>query len=305
MRDPYAVLGVSKSAPQDEIRKAFKKLARKYHPDLNKDPAAAERFKEINQANEIVGDEEKRKHWDDFGEASTRPGFDAAKARQWKQSGGFGGGMPGGGFGGFGGGGFEDIFGQVFRGQGGRAGPRRGRDMEGTFTVDLMALITGDPQEFSFSSSAGGSETLKLAVPAGLRDGGTMRLKGKGSAGAGGGPAGDLHLTVKVLPHPHLRVDEDNLEMDVPITIHEAIVGAKVEVPTPDGPVRIRIPAGSTGGQRMRIKGRGLRKRGGSRGHLFVVLRPTVPATEDARAAELAEELSGFYPADVRADLTL
>ncbi len=313
MRDPYAVLGVSRSASQDEIRKAFKKLARKHHPDLNKDPGADERFKEINQAHEAIGDEEKRKLWDEFGEASTKPGFDAAKARAWKQAGGGfpGGGFPGGGFPGGGGGfgGFEDILGQMFGGgRGGPRGPvrRKGADIEGSIRVDLMALISGEPQDVTLSGPGGAPTTLKVRIPAGLRDGGTMRLRGKGQPGMNGGPAGDLHLTIHVKPHAVLRPKgEDDLEMDLPIRIDEAMTGARVEVPTPDGPVRVRVPPGTTGGQKLRIKSRGLRRRDGARGHLYLVLRPTLPETDDPRAAELAAELSGFYAQDPRAALAL
>jgi DnaJ-class molecular chaperone len=314
MRDPYAVLGVAKTASQDEIRKAFKKLARRYHPDLNDDPAAAEKFKEVNQANEVIGDADKRKLWDEFGEMSTKPGFDADKARAWQRAGGgMGGGFPGGGFpgGGFpgGGGGFEDIFSQMFGGgRGGPRGPvrRKGGDAEATVRLDLLSLISEEPQEVNLTGPDGRRQTLKVRIPGGLRDGGTMRLRGKGQPGRNGGPPGDLHLTLAVTPHAVLREKgENDLEMDLPITISEALLGARVEVPTPDGPVRVRVPPGTTGGQKLRIKSRGLRRKGGGRGHLYLVLRPTLPATDDPRAAELVQELEGFYAEEPRAGLAL
>jgi curved DNA-binding protein len=301
MRDPYAVLGVARGADADEIRKVFKKLARQYHPDLNKAPEAADRFKEINQAYEIIGDADKRALWDEFGEVSTRPGFDAAKARAWKQ----GGGGPGGGFGaGFGGGGVDlDEFFSFFAGRGPQ-GPRRGADVEAQVQVPLMALISGEPQELHLGRPGEEPESIKVRIPRGTRPGETIRLRGKGREGRGG-PPGDLLLTVDVAPHPHLRLDGDDLEMDLPITISEAVAGARIEVPTPDGPLRVRVPPGTTGGQRLRVKDRGLPRRDGDRGHLFLVLRPVAPRSDDPRARELAEELDRFYGEDVRAGLAI
>jgi curved DNA-binding protein len=326
MRDPYAVLGVPKSADADAIRKRYKELARKYHPDLNKSEAAADKFKQINQANEAIGDPEKRKLWDEFGEASTKPGFDSNRARAWKNAGGFrGGGFPGGGFpgrGGFGGGfggadGMEDLFGSMF-GAGGRrqAGrgfrrraPAKGPDVEITLKVPLVELVTGAKQAVRYIRLVAGGgekeEALKFAIPPGIRDGGTVRLRGKGGAGAPGGPAGDLKLTIEVLSHSLLRVDGDHIHMEVPITVGEAIHGGSIEVPTPDGSIRVKVPPGTTGGQRLRLRGRGLRKKGGERGHIYLTLRPTLPSASPEVLEPLVDQIEALYEGDVRDGLAL
>jgi len=328
MRDPYAVLGVSKNADADAIRKRYKELARKYHPDLNKAKGAADKFKEVNDAHEVLGDAEKRKLWDEFGEVSTKPGFDAGKARAWKNAGGFNrggfpGGFPGGGFGGgFGGGApgmnMDDLLGSMFGAGGGRRrgpagfgrrGPAKGPDVEITLVVPLVDLVTGAKQTIRYTRLAEGHqekvETLKFAIPAGIRDGGTVRLRGKGGAGAPGGPAGDLKLTVEVKPHKHLRADGDHLHMEVPVTVGEAVRGGSIEVPTPDGPVRVKVPAGTTGGQRLRLRGKGLRMKGGERGHLYLTLRPTLPAADPDTLGPLADQVEALYTADVREGLVL
>ena len=313
MRDLYSVLGVSRSADQDTIRKAYKKLARTYHPDLNKSSAAAEKFKEINAAYDVIGDEEKRKLYDRFGEASTRPGFDAEQARRWQQAtggfGGFGRGRSGRvrsdfadfGFGGGGapGGGvnMEDLLGSMF---GGRArGPRRGTDIEETVRLSLSSALAGT----SITVQAPGHGTLRVRIPSGIHDGGTVRLRGKGRPSPLGGAAGDLLLKVTIEPHPLLRREGDNLFMDVPLTVQEAMEGGAVEVPTPDGTVRVKIPAGVRGGERLRLRKRGMPLKDDGRGDLYLVLRPTLPRTTDVDAMKLAEELSKFYEGDVRGSL--
>jgi curved DNA-binding protein len=333
MRDPYAVLGVSKSADADTIRKRYKELARKYHPDLNQQAGAADRFKEINEAHEVLGDAEKRKLWDEFGEVSTKPGFDAGKARAWKNAGGFrgggfpgggfgGGGFPGGGFGGFGGGGggmdMDDLLGAMFGAGGGRRrGPgfqgrrqaSKGPDVEVTLKVPLVDLVTGAKQTIQYKRLAEGGqekvETLKFAIPAGIRDGGTVRLRGKGGAGAPGMQSGDLKLTIEVADHNLLSVKGDHLYLEVPVTVGEAVRGGSIEVPTPDGPVRVKVPKGTTGGQRLRLKGRGLRMKGGERGHLFLTLRPTLPEADLEALGGLADQMESLYTGDIRAGIAL
>ena len=327
MRDPYAVLGVSKTADADTIRKRYKELARKYHPDLNKSEGAADRFKLVNEAHEVIGDPDKRKLWDEFGEMSTKPGFDAAKARAWQNAGGFrgrgfpGGGFPGGGFpGGFGGGGpgmdMEDLLGSMFgtgrrRRPSGFQGRRRskGPDVEVTIQVPLVDLVTGAKQTVSYmrlgEDNRETRESLKFAIPGGIRDGGTVRLRGKGGAGLPGGPAGDLKLTIQVKPHDLLEVRGDHLYLEVPITVPEAIRGGSIEVPTPDGPVRVKVPPGTTGGQRLRLKGRGLRRKEGDRGHLYLVLRPTLPAGDSDALEAVAEQMDSLYDGDVRDKLVI
>ena len=308
MRDPYQVLGVSKSASSEDIRKEYRNLARKYHPDLNPDPAASDRFKEVNQAYELIGEDEKRKLWDEFGELSTKPGFNADQARAYAGMGG-----------GFGGGAninMDDLLGSMFGGgfQGAPGGGRRrgpvgfgaeGEDVRVRLSVKLTAVLAHEGVSVSYLRPDGNgrfvSDSAKVRVPQGTPEGAEVRLRGKGGAGH---PPGDLLLEVHYELPEGVRAEGDNLVIDLPITILEAVKGGPVEVPTPDGPVRLKVPAGVTGGQRLRIKDRGLPHKGG-RGHLYVVLRPTLPKlTEGAEGAEaltaLAEQLEGLYPGPVR-----
>lgn len=315
MRNLYEVLGLPKSAPADDIKKTFKKLAKEFHPDRNKAPGAEQRFKEISAAYEVLGDEKKRALYDEFGEVSLRPGFDADKARAFRQG---GGGFGGPGFGGFGGGfgegeggySFEELFGDFFAGgRRGRGGPRprRGRDYSSTVEVDLLAAIKGDETSVTLNRP-GDPEPARLRVrlPAGIEDGQSIRLAGQGEPGQAGGPNGDVLLEIRVLPHPFLRRKGQDLELDVPITIHEAMAGAKVEVPTPWGRVKVTIPAGSQNGRRMRLRGKGLAaRRDLAEGDLYLVLRPTPPETDEAEAMQLAESLQRFYTRDLRAALEL
>lgn len=307
MQNPYATLGVDKNADQDTIRKAYKKLARKYHPDINKDPGAEERFKSINSAYDVLGDQEKRKLFDTFGEASTRPGFDADAARAWQQRGG-GGGMPGG-FGGmpggFGGAGvdMEDLLGSLF-GAGASRGPRRGADQSTRLRVDFMTTVLGGERTIQLQRPNGSVESVTVPIPAGAKDGGRVRLRGKGAPPRGGGPCGDLLVELQVAPHPTLVRDGNDLHLEVPITVHEAMAGATVTVPTPTGDVKVTVPKGAENGQKLRIKGRGIQRKG-QPGHLYLILRPTVPSTQDEAALEAAKALDAFYAGDVRKDLTI
>ena len=314
MRDLYSVLGVPRGADQDTIRKAYKKLARRYHPDLNKSAAAAEKFKEINAAYDMIGDEKKRKLYDQFGEAATRPGFDAEQARRWQQaSGGFGGGLGRGRGGrgrgdfgdfGFGGGGspgggvnMEELLGSMF---GGRArGPRRGPDIEETGRLGLIEALSGH----SITVHASGHGTLKVRIPSGIHDGGTVRLRGKGRPSPLGGTPGDLLLRIEIKPHSLLKREGNNLLMDVPLTVHEAMAGGSVEVPTPDGTVRVKIPAGVKGGERLRLRRRGMPLKDDARGDLYLILRPALPKTDDPEAIKLAEQLAAFHTEDIRGNL--
>ncbi|MFT5685876.1 MAG: molecular chaperone DnaJ [Myxococcota bacterium] len=308
MRDLYSVLGVQRGADQETVRKAYKKLARKYHPDLNKAAAAGDKFKEINAAYDVIGDEGKRKLYDQFGDAATRPGFDAEQARRWQQAGGGMGGM--GGFGrrtrspsdfGFGGGGaqpggvkMEDLLGSMFGGR--QRAPRRGADIEETVRLTLPEALAGS----SLSIHAPSHGVLKVRIPSGIHDGGTVRLRGKGRPSPLGGRAGDLLLKIEIEPHAVLKREGDNLVMDVPLTVHEALVGGPVEVPTLDGNVRVKVPAGVKGGERLRLRGRGMPLKDDARGDLYLVLRPTVPKTDDPEAIKLAEQLAAFHETDVR-----
>lgn len=340
-KDLYATLGVSRGAEQSEIKRAYKDLARKYHPDRNPSPQGAERFKDITAAYDVLGDAEKRKLYDEFGEVSLKPGFNADEARRFSQGfggfggggggfggggpnindilngmfgggqpgGGFGGGQPGGGFGGGFGGGPQPGFGGGFD-RGGRG--MRGRDLEGDVHVNLAQVIKGDPVEVTVrrpvyhgdGSVSMKSASLKVRVPENVKDGGVVRLRGKGAPGRGGAPAGDLLLKVHLTAHPYLRKEGDELVMDVPVTVKEAILGGRIEVPTPGGVVRVKVPAGCTSGTKLRLRGKGAQGPRG-RGDLLLILRPQVPKTHDPKAVELAEQLDAFYEGDVRAALDL
>lgn len=381
MKDLYTVLGVARDADPASIKKAFKSLARKFHPDVNKESGAADRFKEITAAYEVLGDEQKRALYDEFGEASLRVGFDPEQARAFKNMGGGfpGGGYPGGGEGGFpfpgagSGFGFEDLFSGLFGqrppgGAGPRAGrsPRQGPDIEGHVEVSLLDAVRGAEIPLSYTrpgpcpscrgeggtgkrscpACAGSGRrpvrqfgmnalvqcdecagagvvyaeechtcagtgrarenvTLNVRVPPGVESGKTLRLRGQGGEGQRGGPNGDLLLTVRVREHPLLRRNGKDLELDLPIRLSEAIGGATVEVPTPTGRVRVKIPPGSGNGRRLRVSGRGVQDRQAP-GDLYLVIRPVVPTVTDAESVALAQALDARAgDVDPRANLDL
>lgn len=305
MRDPYAVLGVARDADQETIRKAFKKLARKYHPDVNKDAKAEDRFKEVNAAYEAVGDESKRRLWDEFGEASTRPGFDADAARAWQRGGGRGGGINMDFSGGFPGGvDMEDLLGSLFGSGTSAQRERRGQDQATRVQVDFMTTVLGGEISLQLRRPDGSSEVLKVPIPPGAKDGGRVRLRGKGAPPRGGGACGDLLVELDVPAHPLLRRIDDDLEIDVPITVLEAMAGATITVPTPTGDVKVTVPKGAENGTRLRIKDRGIQK-SGRPGHLFLVLRPTVPTEPTEAQLEAARAIEGGYRSPVREKLVL
>ncbi|MCO4747592.1 MAG: DnaJ domain-containing protein [Proteobacteria bacterium] len=296
MTDPYRALGVSRDADDDAIKKAFKKLAKKYHPDLNDSPEAEEKFKQANAAYAILGDADKRKAWDTFGEASTRPGFNADQARAW--------GAGGGGFGGFGGGGdMSDILESLFGGGAGRPrGPRKGADLRVRLQVDPMLAIRGGETTVRIGRPDGTSDNLKVRIPAGVSDGGKLRLRGQGHPPPGGGPCGDLIVILQIPDHPLLKRVDDNLELEVPITVGEAVRGGSITVPTPTGDVKVTVPAGITASKRLRLRGRGVQTK--QPGDLYLSLRIVLPDAEAEGVAEAAEMLEGAYE-DVRGKLAL
>ena len=301
MANYYQQLGVKRTDDAETIRKAYKKLARKYHPDVSKQANAEERFKEINAAYDVVGDDKKRKLYDEFGEASLRAGFNPDQARAFSG----GGGRPFGGGGGFnfnGGADMDDLLGSMFGG-GVDRGPRRGPDQQTEITVDFMTVVQGGEHTIQIRRPDGRAETLVIPVPAGAKDGGRVRLKGQGLPPRGGGPCGDLLVNIKVRAHPHLRRTGNDLEMEVPITVHEAIAGASVTVPTPTGDVKVTVPPGARSGARMRIRNRGIQTR--TPGHLYLILRPMVPQSDDPEIIAAAQRLDEAYAVPVRADLKL
>ena len=295
-RDPYEVLGVPRTATADQIREAHRKLAKKFHPDLNKTPEAATTFKEVQEAYDLLSDEAKRRRYDQFGHAGAGGGGP-----------GFGGGGPG--FGGAAPWGnvdpstFEEIFGS-FMGGGGRGGPGRrgpsaGGDLESEITVDFMTAATGGVRHVSVQD---GTDTVSLDVriPAGIETGGTLRVRGKGSPGMGGGPAGDLVLQVRVAPHPWFRREGLDIVVDVPISIAECALGTTVQVPLLEGTASLRVPPGTGSGKRLRLKGKGVQAKTGA-GDLYAVLRVEAPKTlsdEDRAALERMKSTEG----DPRAD---
>jgi DnaJ-class molecular chaperone len=303
MRDPYDVLGVKKTASEAEIKAAFRKLAKKHHPDQNKtDPKAKERFSEANAAYEIVGDKVKRKQFD-AGEI----GPDGKPRFQGFESGfGFGRGAagpaPGGGgrtfrwsTGGGGGDPFsaDDILGDIFGGLGrgttrerARQQGIRGEDVAATATVTLEQLVRGEKARVDLPTG----RALDVAIPPGTRSGQVIRLRGQGRPGILGGAAGDALITVEFAPHPVFRIDGDNLRRDVTISLDEAVLGAKVRLATLDGPVTLTIPPKSTGAGALRLKGRGLPKAGGQRGDLLVSPRIVLPEGGDPELDALARK---------------
>lgn len=304
--NPYQVLGVQRTDDEATIKKAYKKLVRKYHPDVSKAPDADRRFKEVNEAWDVLKDPQKRKMYDTFGRTDGPPPGPPPGS-------GFGGGFPGQGFGGFGGFGseggvdVEDLLSSMF-GAGATGGrskrETRGRDMRTSMKLDFMLAVTGGETTIVVPRAGGQRDSLKVKIPPGVESGKSLRLRGQGSPPRGGGPAGDLHIHLEIEPHAVLRRDGTDLEMDVPITLGEAIDGAAIVVPTPTGDVKVTIPAGATSGTKLRLKGRGVQARNGP-GDLYLVLRPVPPAvqTEEQRAA--VEVLEQAYDAPVRADLKL
>lgn len=309
MRNLYDVLGVPRGADKAQIKKSFKELARRYHPDVSKEPDAEERFKEVNAAYAVLGDEERRKLYDEFGEISLQQGFDPERARAFR-------GMGGGGFGqGMGGGvNLDDLLGSLF-GAGAfrgsdfrgfdpsgfrqRRGPPKGQDLRARITVDLLTAIRGGEVPITVSSP-GGQRRLNVKIPAGVRDGQSMRLKGQGGGAPPGGRPGDVLLEIAVGEHPALTREGDDLVMELPLTFAESLAGGSLKVPTPSGEVVVKIPAGARSGARLRLKGKGVQRSSGA-GDLYLVLRPTPPPGEADEA--LVEQLASLYDEDVRSKL--
>lgn len=291
MDDPYKVLGVSRNADEKAIKKAYRKLAHKYHPDRNSGNKQSEAtFKSVNAAYEIVGDKEKRKLYDEFGAASLQSGFDAAQARQYANMyGGMGGGM-----GGMGGGGFEDIFSRLFSGGGvrghGRPAPRRGADVASHLRIDFVTAVKGGQRTIRI-----GGETLEIDIPAGVKTGQKIRLAGRGEAGTMGAPNGDLKIEITVTDHHLYKREGDDIHFDVPVTMLELVAGAPINVDVPDGSIELNVPAGSQNGRKLRVKGLGVPKRDGSRGNLYIHLNLVLPESDDPRLLECARDLDKLY----------
>lgn len=377
-KDYYEILGVKKEASAEEVKKAYRKLARKWHPDINPGNKDAEqRFKEISAAYDCIGNDEKRRLYDEFGEDGLRTGFDEKKAREYRQWGAYGGETAYEGTAGDQGYGryqsYEDIFGDIFnRGQEGdfRSRPTAGgSDMEYEISIDLLSALKGFDTELSLQrmtgcpkcngsgfdpSSAmtkcrtcGGSGRMDLAqgpirftkpcpdchghgstgkpciqcmgsgqtaatdrirvtIPQGVKEGSRVRVAGKGGLGIDGGQPGDLYLIIHVNEHAFLRREGDDLFMDIPITIGEAIKGGSIEIPTIDGQTKIKIPPRSQSGQTLRLKGKGaVNMKTKARGDLMIRLVVKVPQTEDREALDAAEKIDRYYKGDLREKIVL
>jgi len=284
-KDLYQQLGVSRTADAETIRRAYRKLAKDLHPDRNPgDNGAEDRFKSINAAFDVLGDPEKRSKYD-------RGEIDADGRETGFGRGGFGGGA-GNGAGRFEGGDFDEILGQMFGGGGpfGAMGgasrsASRGSDVRARLEIDLEEAILGGKKRIAFSDG----RTVEVSIPAGASDGQTLRLKGQGAQGRGGAP-GDAMIELAIRPHPLFRREGADLHLDLPISIPDAVLGAKVEAPTPDGAVTLTVPKGATSGKVLRLKGRGAADpEGGGRGDLFVRLELALPEGADADLESFAE----------------
>jgi curved DNA-binding protein len=299
-KDYYETLGVAKDAPQDDIRKAFRKLARVHHPDVAKDKKTAEaKFKEINEAYEVLGDPEKRRKYDELGADWNRAGQQPPP--------GWGGAGMGRGGSTFAGTGFSDFFEQFFSGARGarggrmagdpfagytRGGDLRGDDVEADLLVTIEEALHGAKKKISFRREGNPRvESYEVRIPKGVREGQRIRLTGQGGAGEGGAPAGDLYLRVRFERHPDYRVEGADLIYELELPAWKAVLGTEVEVRTPEGSVRMKVPAGSQNGKRFRLKGRGLPGANGTRGDFYVVLEITLPTSVSAEERELWERL--------------
>lgn len=317
-RDPYEVIGVARDADDATIKKAYRRLARKLHPDVNPgDKVAEEKFKALSEAYAILSDPEKRRAYDEFGDVSLQGGFDPEAARRARDSFGsrFGGGHGGAG------GPFEfdvdDLVGDLFsrRGWSTRGGPggagafrMRGADLDAQLSLPLREAARGVEKRLVLQRpQADGSlrsETVTVRIPAGVADGGRIRVAGKGGAGGGGGPAGDLYATIRIEQDPVFRLDGRNLHVDLPVTVREAVLGAKVDVPTLEGRATLQIPPGTDSGRRLRLRGKGMPNPGrGAAGDLYVTVQIRVPRDLDDEAKGALDALARFDPEDPRRDL--
>jgi curved DNA-binding protein len=309
-RDYYETLGVSKTASEDEIRSAFRKLARKYHPDVAKDKKTAEeKFKQINEAYEVLSDPEKRRKYDQLGENWNQPGgFQPPPQWGGGQPGGFrwGSGENGGVEFEFGGTGFSDFFETFFGGGRGRSafggfGQRgtmaeRGSDVEADIMVTLEEALHGSTRQVSLRRAGSKkTETYQVKIPRGVREGQRIRLAGQGETGERGGKSGDLFLRVRLARHPDFSVEGSDLVHEVKIAPWQSVLGDQLIVPTLEGSARLKLPPGTQGGQRFRLRGRGLPGVSGQRGDLYVVVQISVPKKLSEREREIWEQLAQLH----------
>ena len=310
-KDYYSVLGVDKSATEDEIKRAYRKLARKYHPDLNKDAKAEAKFKEIGEANDVLSDPEKRAAYDQLGQGY-QPGQEFHPPPGWDEGFEFSGGAGNAGpqdFSDF----FEDLFGRAQRQQRPRQSGgfnARGQDHHARIEIDLEDSFSGAKRKITLKApelTPDGhvilkNRTLDVSIPKGIREGQQIRLKKQGSPGIGKGEPGDLFLEIGFQPHKYYHAEGTDLYLDLPVAPWEAFLGAKVKVPTPAGIVDLSIPAGSKQGRKLRLKGRGIPAK--KAGDLYVVLQIALPPASDKNARELFEKMAGEVKFNPRAHMT-
>jgi DnaJ-class molecular chaperone len=326
--DYYKVLGVNRNASPSELQKAYRDAARKYHPDMNPDDKTAkEKFQKVQQAYDVLNDPEKRELYDRYGSSfETMGGGGPGAGPQWRaQPGGGGGGGSAQGFEDFdfsqifgdryspeSAAGFEDIFRQFGGGGAAGAGPARGRkrarrptkgaDLTHEITIPLRSAINGDSINLSVQRADGHEETITAKIPPGIEDGKQIRLRGQGEQVPGGQP-GDLLITVRVSPHPLFTRHGNNLEVKLPVTLSEAAAGAKIDLPTPHGTITLKIPAGTSGGKRLRVKGHGVRPKLGEPGDLFAIVEIVLPSNLTAEEQAWLAQLGERHPQNPRADL--
>jgi curved DNA-binding protein len=314
-RDFYEILGVSRNATQDEIQRAYRKLARAHHPDVNKDPGAEDRFKDVSEAYNVLHDPETRRRYDAFGPDFRRVPDDV-DPDTWNRAtagGGARGRGPGagrqarrgpsadGGFtADFGDIDLDDLLGGLFGGRAGRGfGPIPGADTEAVIDVTVEEAYRGARRSVTLEGG-GQTRTLEVSIPAGVTNGQRIRLAGQGGQGSDGAPAGDLYLIVRIAPHPRYRVDGRDLRVELPLAPWEAALGTTVAVETPDGEAKVKVPAGTSSGRRLRLRGRGLPHPRGTPGDLYAEIKIMVPKTLSAQERRLFEELGATSTFDPR-----
>ncbi|MCU0961658.1 MAG: DnaJ domain-containing protein [Pirellulaceae bacterium] len=307
--DYYKILGVKRDASQKEIQRAYRDLARKFHPDMNpNDKKAKEKFQRVQQAYDVLNDPEKRELYDRYGSSFQSAG--AGGGPRWTYQG------PGAGgsfeefdfsqlFGSRGSEGFADIFRQFSggRAQGRRGGTPRGSDLEHAVEIPFQTAVSGGEVTLQLHRPDGRAESLAVKIPAGMEDGNKIRLRGQGEPGSGRAKPGDLLLTVRVAPHPYFRRRGNDLEVIVPVSLGEAALGAKIDVPTPRGTITLTVPRGSSSGRRLRAKGQGIASGKGPPGDLYAELRIVLPGSIDDETAEQIRAFETRYPLHPRAEL--
>lgn len=306
MADFYELLGVGRDATADELQRAYRKLARQHHPDINKDPGAEEKFKQVSEAYDVLSNPEQRKRYDAFGDDFRRVPADV-DPETWARAQRGQGGQRAGGQAPFGGEqtwyddvDMGDLFGGMFGGGRGRRqwGPIPGADQEAELELTIPEAYNGGQRRLTISGPGGG-RTVEVSIPAGVTDGQRIRLAGQGGQGSGDAPAGDLYMVVKLLPDKRYRVEGRDIYVDLPVSASEAALGAQVTLETPGGEVKLRVPGGTSSGKRLRLKGRGLPSKRAA-GHLYAEIRIVMPSKLSDEEQALYEQLAAATTFDPR-----